>query len=93
MPHKVRYYLQRRDAAFGTKMAEVFCVYRELAVLRAAEVGGNNVVRSHGIDMDGTVINVSMIESGLSVASLGAGAAMAAIPRSSARTAGHSRCR
>jgi transposase len=36
-PHKVRYYLERRDEAFETKMAEVLCVYREVAVLRASE--------------------------------------------------------
>jgi transposase len=33
-PHKVRYYLERRDAAFEQKMAEVLCVYREVAVLQ-----------------------------------------------------------
>ena len=33
-PHKVRYYLERRDEAFEAKMAEVLCVYREVAVLR-----------------------------------------------------------
>jgi transposase len=27
-PHKVRYYLERRDPAFVEKMAEVLCVYR-----------------------------------------------------------------
>ena len=31
-PHKVRYYLERRDAEFETKMAEVLCVYREVAI-------------------------------------------------------------
>jgi transposase len=36
-PHKVRYYLQRRDEAFGEKMAEVVCVYREVAVLRESK--------------------------------------------------------
>ena len=30
-PHKVRYYFERRDAAFEQKMAEVLCVYREVA--------------------------------------------------------------
>jgi len=34
--HKVRYYLERRDAKFEQKMAEVLCVYREVAVLKAA---------------------------------------------------------
>lgn len=35
-PHKVRYYLERRDAAFEDKMAEVLCVYREVAILKQA---------------------------------------------------------
>jgi len=34
-PHKVRYYLERRDEDFEPKMAEVLCVYQEVAVLRA----------------------------------------------------------
>jgi transposase len=33
-PHKVRYYLERRDEAFEAKMADVLCVYREVAILR-----------------------------------------------------------
>jgi transposase len=33
-PHKVRYYLERRDAEFEQKMAEVLCVYREVQVLK-----------------------------------------------------------
>src|SRR5215468_3358094 len=33
-PHKVRYYLERRDAEFAQKMAEVLCVYREVQVLK-----------------------------------------------------------
>lgn len=36
-PHKVRYYLERRDAAFEEKMAEVLCVYREVALRHAAD--------------------------------------------------------
>lgn len=35
-PHKMRYYLERRDAEFERKMAEVLCVYREVQVLRKA---------------------------------------------------------
>jgi len=35
-PHKVRYYLERRDAEFEDKMAEVLCVYREVAILKKA---------------------------------------------------------
>jgi hypothetical protein len=34
-PHKVRYYLERRDAEFE-QMAEVLCVYREVQVLKKA---------------------------------------------------------
>jgi transposase len=36
-PHKVRYYLERRDAEFEQKMAEVLCVYRKVQVLKRAE--------------------------------------------------------
>ncbi|WP_210262224.1 helix-turn-helix domain-containing protein [Bradyrhizobium aeschynomenes] len=35
-PHKVRCYLENRDAEFERKMAEVLCVYREVAVLKKA---------------------------------------------------------
>jgi hypothetical protein len=35
-PHKVRYYLEGRDAEFEQKMAEALCVYREVAVLKKA---------------------------------------------------------
>ena len=42
-PHKVRYYLERRDEAFEQKMAEVLCVYREVAVLRESEAVPSNV--------------------------------------------------
>ncbi len=34
--HKVRYYLERRDDEFEEKMAEVLCVYREVALLKEA---------------------------------------------------------
>jgi len=35
-PHKVRYYLERRDPDFKQKMAEVLCVYREVKVIKEA---------------------------------------------------------
>ena len=35
-PHKVRYYLERRDDEFEQKMAQVLCVYREVQVLKKA---------------------------------------------------------
>jgi transposase len=33
-PHKVRYYLERRDPEFAQKMAEVLCVYRKVKLLK-----------------------------------------------------------
>src|SRR6266853_5034583 len=35
-PQKVRYYVERLDAEFEQKMAEVLCVYREVQVLKKA---------------------------------------------------------
>ena len=35
-PHKIRYYLERRDPEFEEKVAEVLCVYREVAILKEA---------------------------------------------------------
>ena len=35
-PHKVRYYLERRDPEFKGKMAEVLCVYREVKLIKEA---------------------------------------------------------
>jgi len=40
-PHKVKYYLERRDPDFENRMREVLMVYQEVALQnRAAEVGG-----------------------------------------------------
>ena len=36
-PHKVRYYLERRDPEFEPKMAEILCVYRQVAMLRGQD--------------------------------------------------------
>lgn len=36
-PHKIEYYLERRDPDFEAKMAQVLCVYREVRLLREAE--------------------------------------------------------
>jgi transposase len=33
-PHKMRYYLERRDPEFEAKMADVLCVYREVELLK-----------------------------------------------------------
>jgi transposase len=35
-PLKLRYYLERRDADFAEKMAEVLCVYRQVKILKKA---------------------------------------------------------
>ena len=35
-PHKVRYYLERRDPEFDAKMAQILCVYKEVEILKAA---------------------------------------------------------
>lgn len=40
-PHKVRYYLERRDAEFEQKMAEVLCVYRQVQLLKKAAKSKN----------------------------------------------------
>ena len=39
-PHKVRYYLEQRDPEFEPKMAEILCVYRQVALLRAERERG-----------------------------------------------------
>ncbi|WP_420969465.1 IS630 family transposase [Bradyrhizobium sp. B120] len=39
-PHKVRYYLENRDAEFEQKVAEVLCVYREVEILKKASAKG-----------------------------------------------------
>ena len=38
-PHRVRYYLQRRDPEFSEKMAEVLCVYRQVKLLKKRPSG------------------------------------------------------
>ena len=42
-PHKIRYYLGRRDEAFEAKMAEVLCVYREVAILKQSQTPDGDV--------------------------------------------------
>jgi transposase len=38
-PHKIRYYVEKRDPDFEAKMKQVLCVYREVQLLR--EAGGD----------------------------------------------------
>ena len=47
-PHKVRYYLERRDPDFAEKMAEVLCVYRRVKVLKAAAAAAKEPRRRGG---------------------------------------------
>ena len=37
-PHKVRYYLERRDSEFEEKMAQVLCVYKEVELINKRKV-------------------------------------------------------
>ncbi len=43
-PHKVRYYLERRDPEFEQKKADVLCVYREVEMRRAATDGSGEML-------------------------------------------------
>ena len=45
-PHKVRYHLERRDAEFEQKMAEVLCVYREVQILKKAAAKARNTAKN-----------------------------------------------
>ncbi len=61
-PHKVRYYLERRDPEFEARMAEVLCVYQEVAILRAAESDAAKVGREPGSGAaDKTASNVAFV--------------------------------
>src|ERR1700716_2810926 len=40
-PHKVRYYLERRDPEFKAKMAEVLCIYREVKLIKETAAAAN----------------------------------------------------
>src|SRR3974390_3880083 len=48
-PQKVRYYLERRDAEFEQKMAQVLCVYREVQVLKKAAAKSKKSAQSAAI--------------------------------------------
>jgi transposase len=43
-PHKISYYLERRDPDFEAKMAQVLYVYREVEVLREAGQGASSLI-------------------------------------------------
>ena len=54
-PHKVRYYLEKRDPKFEPKMAEILCVYRQVAVLR--EQGQGTASAAEGTDGSQAIIS------------------------------------
>lgn len=43
-PHKISYYLEKRDPQFETKMAQVLCVYREVELLRQKDQGASSML-------------------------------------------------
>jgi len=57
-PHKVRYYLEKRDPEFEPKMAEILCVYRQVAMLR----GQAEREESQGEDSGGSLAIISYDE-------------------------------
>ena len=63
-PHKVRYYLERRDAEFEQKMAEVLCVYREVQVLKKAAAKPNKPEKPVAISDEGMNLPGEQIDPG-----------------------------
>jgi transposase len=59
-PHKVRYYLEKRDPEFDPKMAEILCVYRQVAMLREQADSGLSQDQDNGAS--GTLAIVSYDE-------------------------------
>jgi transposase len=51
-PHRVRYYLERRDAQFERKMAEVLMVYRDVNLYRADAVHDRRVAPIYTVSVD-----------------------------------------
>lgn len=42
-PHKIRYYLERRDKNFEEKMSQVLCVYKEIQIIRDQKSYSGNI--------------------------------------------------
>ena len=51
-PHRVRYYLERRDALFESKMAEVLVVYRDVSLYRADAVHDRRMAPIYTVSVD-----------------------------------------
>ena len=63
-PHKVCYYLEKRDPEFGPKMAEILCVYRQVAMLHGQAGSGHNQafindVNHHGCPTPGATKSIT----------------------------------
>ena len=54
----MRYYLEKRDPEFEPKMAEILCVYRQVAMLRGQAEGD----QSQGEDSSGSLAIISYDE-------------------------------
>jgi transposase len=50
-PHKMRYYLERRDADFAEKMAQVLYVYRQVKIISYDEKPGIHAIASTAPDL------------------------------------------
>jgi transposase len=46
-PHKIRYYLERRDTEFEEKMANILCVYKDVEMQRSSNISENHVTVSY----------------------------------------------
>ena len=46
-PHKIRYYVERRDPEFEEKMANVLCVYKDVEMQRTSNISENHVTISY----------------------------------------------
>jgi transposase len=61
-PHKVRYYLERRDPEFEARMSDVLCVYQEVAILRAVEANAaEGVSEAAAAAVEQTTPNVAFV--------------------------------
>lgn len=43
-PHRIKYYLEKRDPEFEQKMAEVLCVYQEIHFIRTGKKEGSSLI-------------------------------------------------
>ena len=51
-PHRIRYYLEKRDPEFNRKMREVLMVYQEVSLQLTDDVKGDQSIRLHTVSVD-----------------------------------------